>query len=52
VFHAWNTFIDKEEHFTWEYFFVFSTVDKQNYKIENKPVFYEDWLSLFVTIPF
>ena len=24
-------------------FFVFSTVDEQNYKIENKPVFYEDW---------
>ena len=20
VFHAWNTFIDKEENFTWEYF--------------------------------
>jgi hypothetical protein len=24
VFHAWNTFIDKEENFTWEYFGVSS----------------------------
>ena len=24
-------------------FFVFSTVDEQNYKIENNSVFYEDW---------
>jgi hypothetical protein len=35
VFHAWNTFIDKEENFTlWM---------NKTIKIENKPVFYEDW---------
>ena len=43
VFHAWNTFIDKEENFTWEYFLSSPLWMNKTIKIENKPVFYEDW---------
>ena len=32
VFHAWNTFIDKRRKLYMGTFFVFSTVDEQNYK--------------------
>ena len=43
MFHAWNTFIDKEEDFTWEYFLSSPLWMNKTIKIENKPVFYEDW---------
>ena len=43
VFHAWYTFIDKEENFTWEYFLSSPLWMNKTIKIENKPVFYEDW---------
>jgi hypothetical protein len=43
VFHAWKTFIDKEENFTWEYFLSSPLWLNKTIKIENKPVFYEDW---------
>ena len=43
VFHAWNTIIDKEENFTWEYFLSSPLWMNKTIKIENKPVFYEDW---------
>jgi hypothetical protein len=44
VFHAWNTFTDTEENFTWEYFLSSPLWMNKTIKIENKPVFYEDWL--------
>jgi hypothetical protein len=40
---AWNTFIDKEENLTWEYFLSSPLWMNKTIKIENKPVFYEDW---------
>jgi hypothetical protein len=43
VFRAWNTFIDKEENFTWEYFLSSPLWMNKTIKIENKPVFYENW---------
>jgi hypothetical protein len=43
LFLAWNTFIDKEENFTWEYFLSSPLWMNKTTKIENKPVVYEDW---------
>ena len=35
VFHAWNTFFDKEENFTWEYFLSSPLWMNKTIKIEN-----------------
>ena len=37
MFHPWNTFIDKEENFTWEYFLSSPLWMNKTIKIENKP---------------
>jgi hypothetical protein len=36
VFHAWYTFIDKEENFTWEYFLSSPLWMNKTIKIEEK----------------